>query len=59
MPVLDARALKADPEGVAFLLSVLRRASPPPADAKKVRKLDDLEARAIRRRERILHNTVL
>jgi hypothetical protein len=24
MPVLDARALKTDPKGVAFLLSVLR-----------------------------------
>jgi hypothetical protein len=25
MPVLDAKALKTDPEGAAFLLSVLRR----------------------------------
>lgn len=25
MPVLDAKALKVDPEGAAFLLSVLRR----------------------------------
>jgi hypothetical protein len=30
MPVLDAKALKTDPKGAAFLLSVLRR-SPAPA----------------------------
>jgi hypothetical protein len=29
MPVLDARALDMDPEGVAFLLSVLRQTSAP------------------------------
>lgn len=29
MPVLDAKALKTDPEGAAFLLSVLRRSPAP------------------------------
>lgn len=29
MPVLDAKALKTDPEGAAFLLSVLRRSPTP------------------------------
>lgn len=58
MPVLDAKALKSDPEGLAFLLSVLRRSAPSPAAVKDVRKLDELEARAIRRRDRLLHGTV-
>lgn len=58
MPVLDAKALKIDPEGMAFLSSVLRQTAPRPAIAKKVRKLDEPEARAIRQRERLLHDTV-
>lgn len=33
MPVLDAKALKADPEGAAFLLSVLRRNPSPVSKA--------------------------
>lgn len=58
MPVLDAKALMADPEGMAFLSSVLRQTAPRPATSTKVRKLDEREARAIRQRERILHDTV-
>jgi hypothetical protein len=51
MPVLDARALKTDPEGTAFLLSVLRRnpsavpkasAKPAPGPAAKAKSADEL-----------------
>jgi hypothetical protein len=37
MPVLDARALKADPKGSAFLLSVLRRSVPSDSKPSPVR----------------------
>ncbi len=51
MPVLDAKALKTDPEGAAFLLSVLRRspspvpkvqAKPAPVPAAKAKSRDEL-----------------
>ncbi|MBZ6077794.1 hypothetical protein [Microvirga puerhi] len=35
MPVLDANALKTDPEGAAFLLSVLRPRDPAKASLEK------------------------
>jgi hypothetical protein len=35
MPVLDAKALKLDPNGSAFLLSILRRVPSSPKDAPK------------------------
>ncbi|MFC4175659.1 hypothetical protein ACFOYU_26875 [Microvirga sp. GCM10011540] len=52
MPVLDAKALKTDPKGAAFLLGVLRRTpvSPPKDESKQ----GAAQIRSDRRREEFL-----
>jgi hypothetical protein len=52
MPVLDAKALKTDPEGAAFLLSVLRRNSSPVA--KTVLKPNPVQSRQGKPAEEVL-----
>ncbi|HZH53116.1 MAG TPA: hypothetical protein VEZ16_14685 [Microvirga sp.] len=55
MPVLDAKALKKDPKGAAFLLSVLRRSPTPPPEEQA--RLPAPQIRLGKRRDEIFQGT--
>lgn len=52
MPVLDAKALETDPEGAAFLLSVLRRQKAAYPWSRNVERDIRVQLRWLRRRSR-------
>lgn len=54
MPVLDAKALELDPQGTAFLLSVLRQTPSPKAPPEEASRLRQIRARVIRRPKELL-----
>ncbi|MGO4570438.1 hypothetical protein [Microvirga sp. 2TAF3] len=60
MPVFDANALKTDPKGAAFLLSVLRQTSPTRSPCAKSVEPNQKPARVEKLREwRLLNVTAL
>jgi hypothetical protein len=56
MPVLDAKALKTDPKGAAFLLSVLRRS--PQSHSTNTSEPSPAQTPPIKHREERLHDSV-
>lgn len=55
MPVLDANALKTDPKGAAFLLSVLRRTRQTRSPFEKSGEQNRTAPDSAKLRERLLH----